>query len=117
MAFRKKDPDTGGSDTFHKRWVRLSIPELAEKIGHSTTALLRKLTNAGVWLREAGKLVRRYSTGRVETNFQLWRRRKNDPEARSRGGSQEEMSLPREVFLLREVSLPRGPLFPESVST
>lgn len=31
MAFRKKDPDTGGSDTFHKRWAQLSIPELAKK--------------------------------------------------------------------------------------
>jgi hypothetical protein len=30
-AFRKKDPDTGGSDTFHKRWAQLSIPELAKK--------------------------------------------------------------------------------------
>jgi hypothetical protein len=66
-----------------KEFSEKGFSETERGLSKRETGLLRKLTNAGVWPREAGKLVRRYSTGRVEANFQLWRRRKNDPEAPS----------------------------------
>jgi hypothetical protein len=42
-----------------------------------------KLVNAGVWPRRVKECLKRYSASRIEANFQLWRQRKNDPEAPS----------------------------------
>ncbi len=44
-------------------------------------ALGQKLINAGIWPGRAYECLRRYSTARVAANFDLWRTRKNDPEA------------------------------------
>lgn len=44
-------------------------------------ALGQKLINAGIWADRAHECLRRYSTARVAANFELWRARKNDPEA------------------------------------
>lgn len=44
-------------------------------------ALGQKLINAGIWPGRAHECLRRYSTARVAANFDLWRTRKNDPEA------------------------------------
>ncbi|MCS4044556.1 hypothetical protein GGQ00_003016 [Salinibacter ruber] len=44
-------------------------------------ALGQKLINAGIWPGRAHECLRRYSTTRVAANFDLWRARKNDPEA------------------------------------
>ncbi len=84
---RRRD-QTAGKASSGSRFPEKDSPEKDfSETGFSETesGLLRKLTNAGVWPREAGKLVQRYSASRVEANFQLWRRRKNDPEAPSVG--------------------------------
>ncbi|MCS4119199.1 hypothetical protein [Salinibacter ruber] len=84
---RRRD-QTEGKASSGSRFPEKDSPEKDfSETGFSETesGLLRKLTNAGVWPREAGKLVQRYSASRVEANFQLWRRRKNDPEAPSVG--------------------------------
>ncbi len=84
---RRRD-QTAGKASLGSRFPEKDSPEKDfSETGFSETesGLLRKLTNAEVWPREAGKLVQRYSAGRVEANFQLWRRRKNDPEAPSVG--------------------------------
>lgn len=44
-------------------------------------ALGQKLINAGIWADRAHECLQRYSTARVAANFELWRARKNDPEA------------------------------------
>jgi len=44
-------------------------------------ALGQKLINAGIWADRAHECLQRYSTARVAANFDLWRARKNDPEA------------------------------------
>ncbi|WP_251980322.1 hypothetical protein [Salinibacter ruber] len=41
----------------------------------------QKLISAGIWPGRAHECLRRYSTARVAANFDLWRARKNDPEA------------------------------------
>jgi len=41
----------------------------------------RKLVNAGVWPERAKECLRRYSTARIEANFELYRERKNSSEA------------------------------------
>ncbi len=87
-ASTRRPDQTAGKASLGSRFPEKDSPEKDfSETGFSETesGLLRKLTNAGVWPREAGKLVQRYSTGRVEANFQLWRRRKNDPEAPSVG--------------------------------
>jgi hypothetical protein len=43
--------------------------------------LAEKLLNVGIWAQRAKECLSRYSLARVEANFQLWRRRKNDPES------------------------------------
>jgi hypothetical protein len=43
--------------------------------------LYQKLLAAGIWPDRARECLKRYSMRRIEANFELWRRRKNDPEA------------------------------------
>ncbi len=84
---RRRD-QTAGKASSGSRFPEKDSPEKdspEKDFSETESGLLRKLTNAGVWPREAGKLVQRYSASRVEANFQLWRRRKNDPEAPSVG--------------------------------
>jgi hypothetical protein len=51
------------------------------RIPKNQRGLCQKLLAAGIWPDRARECLKRYSTRRIEANFELWRRRKNDPEA------------------------------------
>jgi hypothetical protein len=51
------------------------------RIPKNQRGLYQKLLAAGIWPGRARECLKRYSTRRIEANFGLWRRRKNDPEA------------------------------------
>jgi len=51
------------------------------RIPKDQRGLYQKLLAAGIWPDRARECLKRYSTRRMEANFELWRRRKNDPEA------------------------------------
>lgn len=73
-------PTTERSNAGEETVPPSGTPEKPE-IPKNQRELYQKLLAAGIWPDRARECLKRYSTRRIEANFELWRRRKNDPEA------------------------------------